>query len=107
VVFAQNPEPFSARLGPYDRLDEVLELLPVSARNSPRCVFEAWVGDEVRSFDGERELAPEGRVAACHEQIAAIAGLEQSIAGNRSERVLRSMIQRGHFFVADDSAGLE
>ena len=54
-----------------------------------------------------RELAPEGRVAACGEQVLAVGGLEQTINRNRAERILRAVIEGRHFFVTQNSAGVE
>src|SRR5262249_61890320 len=100
-------EPLGARFGADNWFDDVLQRLPLITWNSPRRVFETRIGDQVGSFQRKRELAPESRVAARREQVAPVAGLEQSVTGDRAERVLRSVVEPGHFLVADDAPGLE
>ncbi len=107
VGLAQDAQPFVARARADDRLDDVLERLPVLLRDSPWRIFETRVADEIGTIDCDRELAPEGRVAAGGEQVFAVGGLEQTINRDRTERILRPMIERRHFFVTQDSAGMQ
>ena len=93
VGFAQDAQPFVARAGADDRLDDVFERLPMLGRNSPRRIFEARIADEIRALDRDRELAPEGRIAARGEQVLAVGSLEQAINRNRAERILRPVIR--------------
>ncbi len=107
VGLAQDAQPLVARAGANDRLDDVLERLPVFLRYSPWRIFETRIADEIGAIDCDRKLAPEGRVAACGEQIFAVGCFEQTIDRNRTERILRPVIERRHFFVTQDSAGVE
>ena len=107
VGFAQDAQPLVARTGADDWLDDVLERLPMLGRDSPRRIFEARVADQVRALDCNRELSPEGRVAARGEQVLAVGSFEQAINRNRAERILRAVIRAGHFFVTQDRAGVE
>ena len=107
VGLAQDAQPLVARARADDRLDDVLERLPVLAGDSPRRIFETRIADQVGPIDRDGELAPEGRVAACGEQVLAVGGLEQTINRNRAERILRAVIEGRHFFVPQDSAGVE
>src|ERR1700683_4345784 len=85
VGLAQDAQPFFARTRADDRFDDVLERLPVLGRDSPRRIFEPRIADQFRTLDRNRELAPEGRVAAGGEQIFAVGGLEQAVNRNRGE----------------------
>src|ERR1700735_3708256 len=107
VGLAQDAQPFVARLGADDRLDDVLEWLPMLLRDSPRRIFETRIADQIGTIDCNRELAPEGRVAACGEEIFAVGGLEQPINRNRAKWILRAVIECRHFFVTQDSASME
>jgi hypothetical protein len=103
---AQQGEPFVARTGADNRFENVFEGLPVLLGDTPRGALKAFVSDQLGVVNCERELVPEGHVTAGDEEIAAVGGLEQAIAGNRAERILRTVIKRGHLFVAHDTAGL-
>src|SRR5579862_4279688 len=76
VGLAQDVQPFVARARADDRLDDVLERLPVLLRDSPRRIFEARIADEIGPVDRDRELSPESRVSTCGEKIFAVGGLE-------------------------------
>src|SRR5258708_30361941 len=78
VGLAQDAQPLVARAGANDRLDYVLERLPVFLRDTPWRIFETRVADEIGAIDCDRKFDPQGRVAAFRAQIFAVRGLQQT-----------------------------
>ena len=108
VGFAEDAEPFVTRAGADDRLKDVLERLPMLLGDAPWRTLKTRVSDEIGAVEGEGEFIEERGVAAGDEEVIAIGGLEQAIAGDGAERVGRPRLKnRGHFRVAHNAAGLE
>jgi len=107
VGFAQNAEPLVAWAGADDRLDDVLERLPVFLRDSPWRIFEARVADEVGAIDCDRKLAPERsrcrmrRTDICRRRLRTGDKRES----DRADPAARD--RASSFFVTQDSAGVE
>ena len=107
VSLAQNLDPFIARLGADHWLEDVLQRLPMFSGNSPRRIFEARIGNQLRQVEGEDKLAPERRVTTGGEQVLMIGCLEQPVAWDRTQRILRPVIKRRHLLMLEDAARLE